>query len=323
MLRFDGELLGRCWFLCGPTAAGKTAASLELATLLGAEIVSLDSMTLYRGMDIGTAKPDAAARARVPHHLLDILDPSEEFSLAEYLPVAERTCREIVDRGRTPLFVGGTGLYLRGVLRGLFQGPPADWSIRKRWHDFATAEGETALHARLAEVDAPLAARLHPHDARRIIRGLEVYELTGRPLSEHQRQTALPEHERPQHVYWLHPPRSWLHARIDLRVREMFDLGLIAEIKGLLHAPKPLSRTARQALGYQEVIEYLEGSAPLDETVSRIQARTRQFAKRQHTWFRQLEECHPVLLTGDEPPAHIAQVLLQAVGARARPSSAE
>jgi tRNA dimethylallyltransferase len=310
-MRFDPALLSKCRFLTGPTAVGKTAVSLELALRLGAEIVSLDSMTFYRGMNIGTAKPDAAARACVPHHLLDILDPSEEFSLADFLKVAEEACRGIVARGRIPLFVGGTGLYLRAVLRGIFQGPPADWEIRRRWEALVMREGEAALHARLAEVDLPLATKLHPHDVRRVIRGLEVFELTGIPLSQLQQQPPLPAGERPRHIHWLSPPRDWLYARIDRRVEEMFDLGLVAEVARLMEADRPLSRTASQALGYQEVIDHCLGNATLPATIERIQMRTRQFAKRQHTWFRNLEECTPLEMTGNESPTELAQRLLE------------
>jgi len=312
IMRFDQDVLKRCWFLAGPTAVGKTEVSLDLARRLGAEIVALDSMTLYRGMDIGTAKPDPSARAAVPHHLLDILSPDEEFSLADYVCAAETSCREIVSRGHVPLFVGGTGLYLRAVLRGIFQGPPADWGIRRRWTEFAQLEGEAALHARLRQVDPSLAAKLHPHDVRRVIRGLEVFELTGSPLSEQQRQPPLPEEERPVRVYWLHPPREWLRARIDRRVRDMFDHGLVEEVVRLREADRPLSRTARQALGYRETIEHLDGRLSLADAIDLIQTRTRQFAKRQHTWFRNLVECKAVEITGSETPQEVSQRLAQA-----------
>ena len=150
---FPSDVLSHCWFLCGPTACGKTAVSLSLAERLNAEIVALDSMTLYRGMDIGTAKPSVEERQRVPHHLIDVLDPQEEFSLAEYLVAAEATCRGIVARGRRPLFVGGTGLYLRGVLRGVFEGPEADWTLRHALEERVQNEGADALHRELSNVD--------------------------------------------------------------------------------------------------------------------------------------------------------------------------
>lgn len=277
-----------------------------LAERIGGEIVSLDSMTLYRGMDVGTAKPSLELRQRVPHHLIDILDPSEEFSLAEYISAAEEACRDIVGRGRVPLFVGGTGMYLRGVLRGVFVGPAADWSYRRELEAEARLHGPDWLHRQLAEVDTASAARLHPHDARRLVRALEVHKLTGRPLSEQQQEEPLPPAERPRHVYWVSPPRGWLYERIDRRVEQMIASGLEEEVRRLLSAERPLGRTARQALGYKEVIEYLEGQGTLAETVERIQTRTRQFAKRQHTWFRNLEECVPVEIDGSETPEDIA-----------------
>lgn len=310
------ELLTRCWFLAGPTAVGKTAVGIELAERLNAEILCLDSMTLYRGMDIGTAKPTPDEQARCPHHLLDIIAPHQEFSVAEYLSLAESMCREILSRGKTPLFVGGTGLYLRSMLRGVFQGPAADWSLRERLETQARQHAESWLHEQLRAIDPVTAARLHPRDRRRIIRALEVFGLTGRPLSQQQQQAALPPDLRPQHVYWLSAPRDWLNRRIDQRVMAMFDAGFMAEIAALRRLPRPIGRTARQALGYKEVFDWLEatnGDAGLPappEIVAEIQLRTRQFAKRQRTWFRNLEECRERPIGGDESPVQIAERLL-------------
>lgn len=310
-MRFPNELLKRCWFLSGPTACGKTEVGLALAERLDAEIVSLDSMTLYRGLDIGTAKPPLEMRRQRPHHLFDILDPHEEFSLAQYVAAAEAVCRGIVERGRVPLFVGGTGLYLRGVLRGVFEGPAADWELRRRLEADAQHHGPDWLHQRLQQVDPPTAARLHPNDLRRIVRALEVYELTGRPLSEQQQQPPLPPEQRPPHVYWLAPPRDWLYERINRRVEAMFAQGLVEEVRRLLTRPDGLSHTARQALGYKEVIDHLEGriATPV-ETIDLIQRRTRQFAKRQHTWFRNLEECLAVPMIGNESAEELAERML-------------
>ncbi len=319
-MTFDNEVLKRCWFLTGPTASGKSAVGCELACLLDAEIIALDSMSLYRGMDIGTAKPDAAARSRVPHHLIDVLDPHQEFSLAEYVEAAAMIAAEIVARGRIPLFVGGTGLYLRGLLRGVFQGPPADWGLRNKYQDLAECEGKTAVHGRLLEVDPALADRLHPTDLRRVIRGIEVFELTGIPLSVQQRQQPLPEEERPQHVYWLSPPREWLYERVNRRVEAMFRAGLVAEVERLVTCVPPMGKSASQALGYKEVIDHLHGRMTFSETISLIQTRTRQFAKRQHTWFRNLAECNALKVWGSESPREIAERLVQ-VGRSAHPAS--
>jgi len=306
-MQFENDILKRCWFVAGPTACGKSAAGCELAEILNGEIVALDSMSLYRGMDVGTAKPDAAVRARVPHHLIDILNPHQEYSLAEYVTAAGRAAREIVERGRVPLFIGGTGLYLRGVLRGVLEGPAADWDLRRELEALAERDGQIALHARLGRVDPDLAERLHPGDLRRVIRGIEVWQITGRPLSSQQRQQPLPAASRPRHVYWLHPPRAWLYERIDRRVEEMFRDGLVVEVESLLRHEPPPGKTARQALGYKEVIDHLQAGVPLAETIALIQTRTRQFAKRQHTWFRNLAECTAIEITGNETPRDIAE----------------
>lgn len=304
-------ILQRSWILAGPTAVGKSAVAIHLAEKLGAEIVALDSMTVYRGMDIGTAKPSIADQARIPHHLLDVIDPHEEYSLAEYLRAAEICCTGIIDRGHIPLFVGGTGLYLRGLLRGLFEGPAADWTIRHELEDFERTQGPGALHRELQRVDPDSAAWLHPHDQRRIIRALEVFRLTGEPLSALQQEATLPAEQRPRHVYWLEPPREWLHDRIHRRVDAMFEAGLVAEVQGLLNRPQGLGRSARQGLGYKEVLDHLDGRLTLAETIETLQTRTRQFAKRQHTWFRNLPECRAIPLTGSESPDILAEKLLQ------------
>lgn len=279
-----------CWFLTGPTASGKTAAGLELARRLNAEIVSLDSMALYRGMDIGTAKPTAAERAAVPHHLIDVIDPHEEYSVAEYVAAAERAVSEIAARRRVPLFVGGTPLYLKALLRGIFAGPPADWDLRNRLQEVADREGDEALHQRLAVVDPASARRLHARDRRRVIRALEVFEKTGQSITELQRQF---DRARPAEaclVFMLDWPREQLIQRIDSRVDAMFAAGLVDEARRLLSSPMPPSRTAGQAVGYREVFEHLRGQRDLPETIELVKLRTRQFAKRQMTWFRSLSE---------------------------------
>lgn len=314
---FSSDLLSRCWFLCGPTACGKTDLSLSLAEHLDAEIVAIDSMTLYRGMDVGTAKPSFEERSRVPHHLIDVLAPHEEFSLAQYVAAAEQVCQQIVTRGRRPLFVGGTGLYLRSVLRGVFQGPGADWDLRRELDEQQQQQGAHALHLQLQQVDPQTAARLHPNDTRRVIRALEVFRLTGVPLSAQQEQGPRPLDERTPHVYWLSPPRDWLYQRINQRVERMFQQGLLDEVQRLMQLPKALSHTARQALGYKEVIDWLEAgppdaTSPTVELIDLIQTRTRQFAKRQHTWFRNLEECVPIPMTGQESVAELSGRLLSA-----------
>jgi tRNA dimethylallyltransferase len=293
--------------LTGPTGAGKTQLGITWAEQLGAEIVSMDSMAVYRGMDIGTAKPGPEERRRVPHHLLDVLDPWESASVAWWLEQATACCREIERRGRRVLFVGGTPLYLKARLHGLFDGPPADAALRRRLAAEAEHAGHRVLHDRLARVDPAAAARLHPHDLRRVIRALEVWELTGRPISDWQRQwrphgngadstvTASPCRAlATSPVRWIDLPRAELYARIDARVVRMFAAGLVEEVRGLRGLNRPLSREASQALGYKEVFAFLDGEASLEETIRRVQMRSRHFAKRQLTWFRHLPECRPI-----------------------------
>ena len=313
-MRFEIALLQKCWFVSGPTAVGKSALSLLLAERLDGEIVALDSMTVYRGMDIGTAKPSRVDREQVPHHMLDLIDPHEEYSVAQYVETAERVCSAIVERGRVPLFVGGTGLYLRSILRGVFDGPPADWALREQLTRDTREFGANWLHEQLAARDPEAAARLHPNDQRRVIRAIEVVETTGLPISRQQQQTPLPEADRPRHVYWLEPPRDWLYDRINRRVEAMIESGLVGEVRTLLNREPPPGRTARQGLGYKEVIEHLEDSVSLDETIDRVQTRTRQFAKRQHTWLRNLVECKAIPCGGTASPESIVDRLCDIEG---------
>ncbi|MBX3414827.1 MAG: tRNA (adenosine(37)-N6)-dimethylallyltransferase MiaA [Pirellulales bacterium] len=304
-----------CWFLTGPTAAGKSAIGIELAESIGAEIVSLDSMAIYRGMDIGTAKPNRTERARVPHHLLDIVEPGEEFSLAEYRRLAERTSREIRSRGAAVLFVGGTPLYLKALLRGIFEGPPADWEFRRQWEQRASEEPDL-LHQRVSEVDARSAQKLHPRDTRRLIRALEVLEKTGRPISDWQEQFDRPRAVESCRVFTLQWPREELYARINARVEAMFAEGLVEECRALISDGRALGRTARQALGYREVFEHLAGRLTLAETIDLVQRRTRQFARRQLTWFRSLQECRNVELSGVVDPGEVTRRIISPAGAQ-------
>jgi tRNA dimethylallyltransferase len=296
-----------CWYLTGPTAGGKTSTGLELARLIGAEIISLDSMALYRSMDIGTAKPTAEERAAVPHHLVDVLEPHEEYSLAQYLEATGQATRAIKQRGREVLFVGGTPLYLKGLLRGIFEGPAADWTLRKTLEEEASRQGPGYLHRRLAEIDPASAAWLHPNDTRRLVRAIEVFEKTGRPISQWQEQFKTGRRAEEVRVFVLDWPREQLYARINRRVDQMFAAGLVDETRQLLARPEPLSKTAQQALGYREVIEYLQGQHSLAETVDLVKTHTRQFAKRQWTWFRSLSECRFVPVAEETKPGELAR----------------
>ncbi len=274
--------------LTGPTASGKSALALEWAERFGAEIVAVDSMTLYRGMNIGTAKPTVDDRQRVPHHLIDVLDPWEAASVSWWLEQATARCRDIESRGRKALFVGGTPLYLKAMLCGLFQGPPADAELRRRLEQEAATLGRQALHDRLTRCDPTTAARLHVNDMRRVVRALEVHELTGRPISAWQQQWSATDKATGPTIWCLEVPRAALYERIDRRVEAMFAAGLVEEAQSLRRLSSPLSPEAAQALGYKEVFAHLDGQASLNDTIRTVQARTRQFAKRQMTWFRSL-----------------------------------
>jgi tRNA dimethylallyltransferase len=299
------------WYLTGPTASGKSRVGLELAQQLNAEIISLDSMALYRGMDVGTAKPSPADRQLVPHHLLDLVVPNVDFSLSEYVARAHVAMRDIQSRGRSVLFVGGTPLYLKALLRGVDSGPPADWEFRRQIDEELAVHGVAALHQRLELVDPLSAARLHPHDKRRIIRALEVYRLTGQPLSHRQTQFDEGSPAERCKVFVLSWTREKLHQRIDARVEGMFAGEFVAEVQALLSAYGQLSRTAAQAVGYREVIEHLHGRRDLPSTVELVKARTRQFARRQDTWFRSLSECRRIPQDEQSRPAETASAILE------------
>lgn len=274
--------------LMGPTASGKTALALALAERLPVEIVSVDSALVYRGLDIGSAKPDAAMRADVPHHLIDILDPAEPYSAARFAEDARRLIGEIRGRGRVPLLVGGTMLYFRALTQGLSALPSADPQLRARLEAEAARLGWPALHARLAALDPPTAARLHPNDQQRIQRALEIAELSGMaPSAFYAQPKAAGGGERWLKLALNPPARAELHARIERRFHDMMAAGFLDEVaalyrRGDLHPELPSIR----AVGYRQLWDHLAGEYPLDEAVRRGMAATRQFAKRQLTWLR-------------------------------------
>jgi len=271
------------YFLVGATASGKTEVGVLVAEAMDAEILSLDSMAVYRGMDIGTAKPTDEERARVPFHLIDVCEPTEEFSAADYVRLACRAVDDIQSRGRRVLFVGGTPMYLRLLLEGIFRGPRADWEFRRALRARAGRVGTEALHKELAAVDPQAAKRIHPNDLRRIERALEVHHLTGRPISELQQENrgALPG---PKVLVGLQRTRKDLYRRIDERVDRMWAEGFVEEVRQLVD--KGLSRTASQALGYRELLRHLADDISVEEAKELTKHHTRQLAKRQLTWFR-------------------------------------
>jgi len=281
------ESFANCLIITGQTGSGKSALALELAERLGGEILALDSMTLYRGMDIGTAKPSKAEQARVPHHLIDLLEPWESANVAWWLDRAAEAVNGILSRGKRPIFVGGTPFYLKALLHGMFEAPPANPEIRAKWEAVAETLGKEGLHARLSDVDPAAAAKLHCNDVRRVVRALEVYESTGKPISSFQQTWETPPARIPSVV--IEWPTEGLNLRIDRRVIAMAEAGWLKEVRCLNELSQPLSKEASQALGYREWLAHSRGEVTYTETVELIQLRTRQFAKRQRTWFRQFQ----------------------------------
>ncbi|MHC4472598.1 MAG: tRNA (adenosine(37)-N6)-dimethylallyltransferase MiaA [Planctomycetota bacterium] len=296
--------------MIGPTASGKESVALEIARCCDVEILSLDSMKVYRGMDVGTAKATPEARTGVPHHLLDLADPTESFSTKRWLTAAESAMAEVSERGKVPLFVGGTALYLKALLSGLFEGPDAQPEIRARLK--AVPRGE--LHRRLAEVDPRTAAKVHVNDVRRVVRALEVFEVTGVPASELRREWESDRPLRPSRLAGIQRSREDLYERIRRRVSRMLDAGLVEEVRALLERPGGLGPVARQALGYKEVADFLESALDsLEEAVELLVRRTKTFARRQLTWFKHFEVAWVDAGPGEES-ASIAERTRAALG---------
>lgn len=275
----------RVLIIAGPTAVGKTEVTLRLAEHYGGEVVSADSMQVYQGMDIGTAKPTAAERKRVVHHLLDVISPGEIMTVADYQSLARSAFRDIAARGRLPILSGGTGLYIKAAIDHYnFTPLDTDWALRDKLRAQLSEEGAEAMHARLAAIDPLVAARIHPNDSRRVVRALEVHATTGRPLSRWEQDARCAEPLYDVLFFVLTRPRPDLYRRIEARVDEMFSRGLVEEVRTL--AETNLGFVAGQALGYKELIPYLQGAITLDEARENVKQQTRRYAKRQLSWFR-------------------------------------
>lgn len=271
-------------FIVGPTAVGKTALSLKLARKINAEIISLDSMQVYQGIDILSSKPSLKLRYKVKHHLIDILSPDKEFDAVKYRKLAVKAIKDIHQRGKIPLFAGGTGLYLNVLLEGIFMDAGKDEALRRELYRQAEILGSGYLHRKLQEVDPESALKIHPNDAKRIIRALEVHKLTGKPISELQKKRKGPLDKYEIVVFGLNKDREVLYKNIHQRVDEMFERGLVNEVKKLLKGN--LSLTCKQAIGIREIRDYLEGKCALEQAKDRLKKNTRNYAKRQLTWFR-------------------------------------
>ncbi len=291
--------------IVGPTASGKTALSLLAGQRLGGDILCMDSMQIYKGMDIGTAKPTKEEQALVPHHLHSFLEPAESFSVSQYADKA----RAVIEQVSVPILVGGTGMYLQSLSLPMDYGAVGgDEAIRKHYHEIADTQGAEALHQILARVDPVSAERLHPNDIRRVVRALEVYDLTGTPLSAQK----MPEPEDSPYdfqLYALDLPREVLYSRVDQRVDQMMRDGLLDEVKRLKDSGVPEDAQSMQGLGYKELLPVLNGKSSLEEAVSLIKLRTRHYAKRQLTWFKRDGRIRWVPYQPGDPLEPIAEMI--------------
>jgi len=291
--------------ILGVTASGKGRLAFDLAKILGAEIISIDSMKVYRRMDIGTAKPSRQARARVKYHLIDIVEPSDSFSVGSFLGAAEDAIKSINNRKREIIAVGGTALYIKALLYGLFEGPGSDKRIRTELRARAQAEGLAKLHHELSVIDPVAAERISPNDARRIVRALEVYQLTGKPISSFQKQWETSRTKHDWTIIGLRREKTDAGGRINKRVKRMINEGLADEVKSLLNEDKPLSKQARCAIGYAEIIEHLSGQTTLEDATELIKVHTRRLAKGQRTWFKTFQNVRWLDIEAEEPPEKI------------------
>lgn len=276
------------WFLTGPTASGKSRVALELAERIDAEIISVDSMAVYRGMDIGTAKPTSGDRERIPHHLIDLVDPTSEYSVSQFVVDAHNKSDEIRSRGKRVLLVGGTPLYIKTLFCGMFLGPPADWEFRAAVEADVAEYGIESLRKRLEQVDPLSAFKILDGDVRRMTRALEVAKITGKPLSHWQNHFEQVQGPTSCKCFALAWERTQLHGRVNQRVDSMFHRGLLDEVKSLIDKFGTLGRTAAQAVGYKEPMEFLQGAVNEKEMVEKVKAHTRQFVRRQEIWFRSM-----------------------------------
>lgn len=295
------------YVILGPTASGKTALAFALAQRLRGEILCVDSMTVYRGMNIGTAKPSADEQLRVRHHLIDLVEPSEPFAVARFVELADAVIADARSRGVPLIATGGTPLYYKSLFEGLFDGPGEDRAIRER----LAAETSENLHARLQQVDPAASTRIHLNDRKRIIRALEVFELTGKPISSFQTDWENPTHRHQATWYGLHWEKDLLNRRINQRVKQMIAAGWLEETRGLLSQFPTLSKTAAEATGYHELIQHLQGKLSLDDAVELIKIATRQLARKQMKWFRRFPNVK--WLNGDQPVEALVNEVLSPV----------
>jgi tRNA dimethylallyltransferase len=288
--------------ILGVTASGKGRLAFELAESIGAEIISIDSMKVYRRMDIGTAKPPKEARQHVKYHLIDIIEPSDSFSVGAFINAASDAIEQINNRNSKIVAVGGTALYIKSLLYGLFDGAGTDEHIRTKLRERIEADGLAELHRELTKIDPAAAERINPNDAKRIVRALEVYQLTGKPISHFQKQWQQHQIKHNWTIIGIRREKADASSRINKRVKKMISAGLVDEVKSLLDEEKPMSKQARYAIGYAEIIEHLSGRKNLEDSIELIKINTRRLAKGQRTWFKTFQDVHWLDVAEDETP---------------------
>lgn len=299
------------WILTGPTASGKTDIGLKIAKDINVEIISADSMLVYRGMDIGTEKPSLEVRNKIPHYLIDVVNPWEDYNVGQYVKDFDAIAKSLCQQGKQFIVVGGTALYLKAIMDGLFEGPPADWEYRNSLKSIAMEKGTHYLHTMLSEIDPETAGKLHMNDQKRVIRALEVFKATHRRISSLQTQFG---HKNPKYdctIVAIEHNREALYKRIEARVDRMFARGLVEEVRKLVSNPLGLSRQASQALGYKEMIDFFHGKYTFSEVSHEIKQRTRRFAKRQMTWFRSFSNIHWIHAGTEHDTAGLSEQFLK------------
>ncbi|MBW8035686.1 MAG: tRNA (adenosine(37)-N6)-dimethylallyltransferase MiaA [Planctomycetes bacterium] len=296
--------------ILGVTASGKGRLSFDLASQINGEIVSIDSMKVYRRMDIGTAKPSPQQRKLAKYHLIDIVEPSDPFTVSIFLEKARETIEAIEDSGKNAVVSGGTAMYIKTLLYGLFEGPGSDEVIRGKLKKRIEDQGSQKLHEEMTRVDPEAGERIHPNDARRIVRALEVYEITGKPISSFQQQFSADDTKDDWIIIGLRREKEHASSRINMRVKKMVDDGLVEEVKNLLAEEKPLTKQAAAAIGYAEIIDHLNGDISLEEAIERIKINTRRFAKSQRTWFKTFKNVNWIDIAEDESPEQILEKAL-------------
>jgi tRNA dimethylallyltransferase len=291
--------------ILGVTAGGKGRLAFELAKKLDAEILSIDSMKVYRRMDIGTAKPSKETQKQLNYHLIDVVEPSESFSVDKFLNMADTAVKQIESKNKPVIAVGGSAMYIKAMLYGIFEGPGTNEQIRQELKEKIAVVSLEELHKELASVDPQAADKIHHNDEKRIIRALEVYQLTGKPISSFQRQFDLPQPKGNWQIIGLRREKDEENRRINARVKKMLQAGFVDEVKSLLAEEKPLSLQARSAIGYAEIIDYLAGKEALEKAVEKIKINTRRFAKAQRTWFKTFKNINWLDVNTDDDIEHV------------------